>query len=155
MFMQILGKMKEMIFILSVTGFFSRIANIININPPLASSAVGVLIPVVLAALGIFLSMVPVLNRLPMVFWDSIIAVVVSISGFPGDEFVMNYTKDVSFLALTTPLLTYAGLSIGKDMEAFKQFSWCILPVALAVAAGSFIRATILAEFMLHLEGVF
>lgn len=155
MFMQIFEKMKDMVFILLVTGFFSWIANIININPPLASSAVGVFVLVVLASIGIFLSMVPVLNKLPMVFWVSIVAVAVSAPGFPGGEFVMQHTNNVSFLALTTPLLAYAGLSIGKDMEAFKRLSWRIIPVALAVAAGSFICATILAEFMLHLEGVF
>lgn len=153
--MDILNKMKDAIFILLVTGFFSWIANIININPPLADSAVGCLILVALAAFGIFLSHLPVLNKLPMVFWVSIVAVVVSVPGFPGGDVVIAYTKNVSFLALTTPLLAYAGLSIGKDIEAFKQLSWRIIPVALAVAAGSFICATVLAEVMLHLEGVF
>ena len=79
----------------------------------------------------------------------------VSIPGFPGGDVVISYTKQVSFLALTTPLLAYAGLSVGKDMEAFKALSWRIIPVALAVAAGSFICATVLAEIMLSLEGVF
>ena len=129
MLMQIFNKMKDMVFILLVTGFFSWIANIININPPLASSAVGCLVLVALAAVGIFISLLP--------------------------GFIMHHTNNVSFLALTTPLLAYAGLSIGKDMEAFKGLSWRIIPVALAVAAGSFVCSTILAEFMLHLEGVF
>lgn len=155
MLMQIFNKMKDMVFILLVTGFFSWIANIININPPLASSAVGCFVLVVLASIGIFISMLPVFNKLPMVFWVSIVAVVVSVPGFPGGEFIMTHTNNVSFLALTTPLLAYAGLSIGKDMDAFKSLSWRIIPVALAVAAGSFVCATILAEIMLGLEGVF
>ena len=108
-----------------------------------------------LASIGIFISMLPVFNKLPMVFWVSIIAVVVSVPGFPGGEFIMTHTNNVSFLALTTPLLAYAGLSVGKDMEAFKRLSWRIVPVALAVAAGSFVCATVLAEIMLGLEGVF
>ena len=64
-------------------------------------------------------------------------------------------TKVVIFFAVTTPLRAYDGLSVGKDMEAFKALSWRIIPVALAVAAGSFICATVLAEIMLGLEGVF
>lgn len=68
---------------------------------------------------------------------------------------MLSYTKEVNFLAITTPLLAYAGLSLGKDLEAFKRLSWRIVPVALAVAAGSFLCATALAEVMLHLEGVF
>lgn len=151
----ILNEMKDMVFILLVTGIFSWSANLINIHPDLAGSAVGVFFLVVLATIGIFLSKLPLLGKLPMVFWVSIVAVVVSIPGFPGGAFVLSYTKQVSFIALTTPLLAYAGLSVGKDMEAFKALSWRIIPVALAVAAGSFICATVLAEIMLHLEGVF
>lgn len=151
----ILNEMKDMVFILLVTGIFSWGANLINIHPDLAGSAVGVFFLVVLATIGIFLSKLPLLGKLPMVFWVSIVAVVVSIPGFPGGAFVLSYTKQVSFIALTTPLLAYAGLSAGKDMEAFKALSWRIIPVALAVAAGSFICATVLAEIMLHLEGVF
>lgn len=151
----ILNEMKDMFFILLVTGIFSWGANLINIHPDLAGSAVGVFFLVVLATIGIFLSKLPLLGKLPMVFWVSIVAVVVSIPGFPGGAFVLSYTKQVSFIALTTPLLAYAGLSVGKDMEAFKALSWRIIPVALAVAAGSFICATVLAEIMLHLEGVF
>ena len=98
-----------------------------------------------------------ILNMLSYHFMQRalIVGVLVSVPGFPGGDFVLSYTKQVSFIALTTPLLAYAGLSVGKDMEAFKALSWRIIPVALAVAAGSFVCSTILAEFMLHLEGVF
>ena len=47
------------------------------------------------------------------------------------------------------------NLIVESNMEAFKALSWRIIPVALAVAAGSFICATVLAEIMLGLEGVF
>ncbi len=152
---KILNEMKDMVFILLVTGVFSWVANLINIHPDLGGSAIGVFFLVLLASIGIFISKLPFFGKLPMVFWVSIVAVVVSIPGFPGGAFILSYTKQVSFIALTTPLLAYAGLSVGKDMEAFKALSWRIIPVALAVAAGSFICATVLAEFMLHLEGVF
>ena len=149
--MKILNEMKDMVFILLVTGVFSWVANLINIHPDLGASAIGVFLLVVLASI----SKLPGFHKLPMVFWVSIVAVMVSIPGFPGGDVVISYTKQVSFLALTTPLLAYAGLSVGKDMEAFKALSWRIIPVALAVAAGSFICATVLAEIMLGLEGVF
>ena len=57
-------------------------------------------------------------------------------------------------MATTTPILAYAGLCVGKDLEAFKKLSWRIIPVALCVAAGTFLCATMRAEFVLHLEGV-
>ena len=92
---------------------------------------------------------------LPMVFWVSIVAVVVSMPQFPLSDWILAQTKNVGFLSITTPILAYGGLCLGKDLQAFKQLSWRIVPVALAVAAGSFICATALAELMLHLEGIF
>ena len=108
----ILNEMKDMVFILLVTGIFSWGANLINIHPDLAGSAVGVFFLVVLATIGIFLSKLPLLGKLPMVFWVSIVAVVVSIPGFPGGAFVLSYTKQVSFIALTTPLLAYVSSAL-------------------------------------------
>ena len=37
---------------------------------------------------------------------------------------------------------------------AFRRLSWRIIPVALAVTAGTFICATALAQLVLHLEGL-
>ena len=109
----------------------------------------------VLTLIGVIISMLPVCNKLPLVFWVSIVAVVVSVPGFPGGDWVLAQTKNVSFLSITTPILAYGGLCLGKDLDAFKKLSWRIVPVALAVAGGSFLCATALAELMLHLEGIF
>ena len=40
--MKILNEMKDMVFILLVTGVFSWVANLINIHPDLGASAIGV-----------------------------------------------------------------------------------------------------------------
>ena len=98
--MKILNEMKDMVFILLVTGVFSWVANLINIHPDLGASAIGVFLLVVLASIGIFISKLPGFHKLPMVFWVSIVAVMVSIPGFPGGDVVISYTKQVSFLAL-------------------------------------------------------
>ena len=152
---KILNEMYDVLFILLVTGFFTWIANMQTADPKLGGSAIGALILVAITFVGVFISHLPVFNRLPMVFWVSILAVVLSLPQFPGSDVLLSYTKQIGFLPITTVVLAYCGLSLGKDMEGFKRLSWRIVPVALAVAAGSFICATALAEVMLHLEGIF
>lgn len=148
---KLMEEMKDVLFILLVTAFFTWIANCIQLpKVNMAESSIGVLLLVVITAFGILVSHLPGFRILPMVFWVSIIAVVISLPGFPG-----HYTKQVGFLPITTPVLAYCGLSLGKDIDAFKRLSWRIVPVALAVGAGSFICATVLAEIILHLEGIF
>ena len=53
--MKILNEMKDMVFILLVTGVFSWVANLINIHPDLGASAIGVFLLVVLASIGFFI----------------------------------------------------------------------------------------------------
>lgn len=154
--MQNIAKMKDILFILLVTGFYTLISNFAGGHiQTLGGPAIGVFILVAIATFGALLSMLPGFQKLPMVFWVSLIAVVLSLPQFPGSAELLSYTKQVNFLAITTPILAYGGLSLGKDIEAFRQLSWRIVPVALAVAAGSFLCATFLAEIMLHLEGIF
>lgn len=150
-----LEKMKDMLFILVVTAVYSVIAHLVGNNGDLAAGSIGGLVLVVITVIGIVLSWLPGLRLLPMVFWVSIVAVVVSMPQFPLSDWILAQTKNVGFLSITTPILAYGGLCLGKDLQAFKQLSWRIVPVALAVAAGSFICATALAELMLHLEGIF
>ena len=151
---QNIEKLKDIVFILLVTGFFSMIANLIGYKGEIAAGSVGALVLVALAAIGVVLSMLPGLNRLPVVFWVSAVGVAVSIPGFPGGDWVVAQANNINLMATTTPILAYAGLCLGKDLEAFKNLSWRIIPVALCVAAGTFLCATMMAEFVLHLEGV-
>ena len=114
----------------------------------------GVFVLAALATLGALISYLPVADKLPMVFWVSLVGVIASLPAMPGQEWIIKQTSQVTFLATTTPVLAYAGLSLGKDLGAFRRLSWRIVPVALAVTAGTFICAAAVAQFMLHLEGV-
>ena len=152
---QNLEKLKDYIFILLVTGFYTMVANTFCYNGDIAQGAIGILIIVAIAFFSVVIQMLPGFNKLPVVFWVSITAVIVSIPSFPGGIWIVEQTTHVNFLATTTPILAYGGLCLGKDIEAFKRLSWRIVPVAMAVASGSFLCATALAELMLHLEGIF
>ena len=124
---KLMEEMKDVLFILLVTAFFTWIANCIQLpKVNMAESSIGVLLLVVITAFGILVSHLPGFRILPMVFWVSIIAVVISLPGFPGGDWVIHYTKQVGFLPITTPVLAYCGLSLGKDIDAFPGalFRW-------------------------------
>lgn len=148
-------KMKDILFILIVTAAYSVIAHVVGSNGEIVAGSIGGLVLVLITVIGVIISWLPGFKKLPMVFWVSIVAVVVSMPQFPISDWILAQTKNVGFLSITTPILAYGGLCLGKDLAAFKQLSWRIVPVALAVAAGSFLCATALAEVMLHLEGIF
>jgi hypothetical protein len=145
-------KVCETIMLLFLTGLIAAAANSVGYPVELSASIPGVLILCAIAALGYLLAQLPYLKKLPTIFWVSVVGIAAA-TVFPWSTQVLEYTRHVNFLAICTPVLAYAGLAVGKDLEMFKSMSWKIVPVALAVFAGTFLFAAILAQFTLHWEG--
>jgi hypothetical protein len=148
-----MNKFQNMTVAMILSGLLMAVGNVIGYQVDWYSSLLGVLVIIGIGLIGMAVSQVPGLNKLPMVFWISIVAIIFSLPGFPGSAWVIQITKKVQFLAVTTPILAYAGLSLGKDIELFKKLSWKIVPVTLAVMTGTFIFAAIIAQFVLKWEG--
>lgn len=129
-----------------IVGCGVLIGNSLAYNVPLQSTCIGVLI-----ALGVAL-LVDVLSRLlrkvPHIL---ILVAVTTVLGIPGllpfSNAMIAAVDKLNFLAFTTPVLALAGFSVAKDVPIFKQLSWRIVVVSLAAAAGTFIGATLIAEF--------
>ncbi|EIW19306.1 MULTISPECIES: hypothetical protein [Pelosinus] len=148
-----MNKLQNMTVAMILSGLLMAVGNVIGYQVDWYSSLLGVLVIIVIGLIGMAVSQVPGLNKLPMVFWISIVAIIISLPNFPGSAWVIQITKKVQFLAVTTPILAYAGLSLGKDIELFKKLSWKIVPVTLAVMTGTFLFAAIIAQFVLKWEG--
>ena len=137
-------KITQFVIVICIAAIITAVGNVMDGKHLFGDSLIGVAL----------ISYLPYANKLPMVFWVSLVGVVASLPGMPGQEWIIAKTSQVTFLATTTPVLAYAGLSLGKDLGAFRRLSWRIIPVALAVTAGTFICATALAQLVLHLEGL-
>lgn len=90
---------------------------------------------------------------IPAAAWVVTIGCIVTVPGFPGAEFINAKVKLVNFVALCTPILAYAGISIGKDIEAFKKSGWRIVVLACAVFIGTYLASAIIAQMILKMLG--
>lgn len=143
----------EEILIFIVAGLVTVAVSITGYGIPAADALIGCGIIVGVTIAGIVAAKV-LPGNLPMVFWVSILAIGVATPVSPFAGFISTYTNKVDFLAICTVVLSYAGLTIGKDLAMFKQMSWRIIVVALAIYTGTFVFATVIAQIMLHLEGL-
>ncbi len=87
-------------------------------------------------------------KKLPIVL---ILSAIAMLAGCPG---VLPYSAQtialvgkINFLPFTTVILAMAGLSILKDLPAFRRLGWKIVVVSLAASTGTFLGASIIAEF--------
>lgn len=84
---------------------------------------------------------------LPAVLFVSIIAMALTYPGFPYAGQVAALTGKINFLSLATPVIALAGLSIARNLPVFRRLGWRIVVVSLCANAGTFLGATLIAEY--------
>lgn len=89
-------------------------------------------------------------KKIPAVCWVSLIAMALTAPICPWAAEINALTAKINFLAFITPMLTFAGLSIAKDIPAFRRLGWRIVVVSFAANAGTFLGATVIAQFLQH-----
>ncbi len=89
-------------------------------------------------------------KKIPAVCWVSLIAMALTAPICPWAAEIAALTGKINFLAFITPMLTFAGLSIAKDIPAFRRLGWRIVVVSFAANAGTFLGATVIAQFFRH-----
>jgi hypothetical protein len=72
----------------------------------------------------------------------------------PTAELFLKYTNQVNFLGTTTPILAFAGISVGNKIEDLKRLSWKVFIIAIAVFIGTFFGSAIVAQIVLKIQGI-
>ena len=147
-------KIFETIFVFILVAIIMAAGNTVGSHIDFISSLEALAVLVIISIVGFLISKLPGLNKFPVILWVSVVAAIMSSPIFPYHQEIVAITDQVSLLAVCTPILAYAGLAIGKDLALFKNISWRIIPVSLAVFSGTFIFAAIIAQVTLHWEGV-
>lgn len=150
--------------VLGLTVIFASIGNWISTtkagNPVTALEALpGLLIMFAMTLGGCFIweminKVVTEKKNLPAIAYISLLAIIFTIPGFlPFADFVNTSCGKIGLLPLCTPILAYAGISIGKDLDTFKQQGIAIVLTAIFTFIGTFIGSVIIAQLVLMAMG--
>ena len=138
--------------ILFITGVLTLVGNFVGFKVNPLEAMPGVLILIIIAFLGILLSkIIPI--KIPSVAYIATLSTIVTIPGMPMAELISTYTAKVNFLALCTPILAYAGIYTGKNMDTLKKTGWKIFILALFVMLGTYLGSAIIAQIILKMLG--
>lgn len=140
----------QMLLIWVFSGLVALIGNYLAYKTPVDAKVLYglglILLPVVIGYVTYMLT-----NRLlPAVVMVSLIAMAMTYPGMPYASDISALSGKINFLALATPLLAFAGLSITRDIPTFRKLGWRIVVVSLMANAGTFLGATIIAQFFMH-----
>lgn len=143
---------KQSVAILALVGTLTLVGNFVGAKNSIIEALPGMLILIGIAVAGIIAAKV-IPGKIPAVAYIVTLGCLITYPGFPGATFVTESMTKVNFLALTTPILAYVGLSIGKDLDSFKKTGWRIVVVSCVVFVGTYISSAIIAQIILKWMG--
>lgn len=107
----------------------------------------GYAILISLLLLGMVLAKVS--RIISSIVWVTTLGALISSPWSPISGPVVELVTAIDFLSIGCVALTFAGLSLGKDLPLLKTVGWKIIPVGLVAITASFLLSAVIAEFAL------
>lgn len=134
-----------------------RLPNLETVSPAQAVPALILILAICFASCLIsdLLNLV-VKIPVPIILYIALITTILSIPGVGGPvaAFMQAELAKVQLLPLCTPILAYAGISVGKDLDTFKTQGLAIIVVALITFFGTYVGSAIIAQIILMATNV-
>ncbi len=142
----------EVIFTLAVAGIGMALANFVGFGVGFGESLPGVLVLLVLAALGAGLkSVIPL--KLPTVAYCSILGLLAACPLSPIRDFVISAAGKINFTAPLTIVGAFAGMSISNQLKTFIRTGWRYVIVAILVMTGTFLASALIGQIVMTAMG--
>ncbi|MEA4921486.1 MAG: DUF340 domain-containing protein [Clostridiaceae bacterium] len=148
--------------VLVISAFYAAIGNWIFTTKAGAPVTPVEVIPamiamIVLVVISMFVQSlfekIPKWPKLPTVLYLTIINTYIGSNISPVQNFIVSNISKVQLMALCTPILAYAGIAIGKDLDDFKKQGVKIVIVAVLTFIGTFIGSAVIAQLVLKATG--
>ena len=149
------GRFVENLVVILITGFISWVGNFIYSkgNVGLVETIPGMLILMAIAVAG--LTIAQCVPKIPAVIWITVIGILLAMPYNPVTSgFVVDQVNKIQMLPLATPILAYAGVTMGKNWEDFKHIGWKGILIACFVMFGTFIGSALVAQVVLSVTNV-
>lgn len=145
-----LNQLKLMI----VIGIMILIGQKIGFGFPVVEAIPGMLLVLLIAVISLKIKELLPNFKFPAFAWATLISLVLSMPFMPTAKIFLQYTDKVNFLGTTTPILAFAGISVGNKIPTLKKMSWKIVLIAIAVFIGTFFGSAIIAQIVLKIQGI-
>ena len=143
----------EWILILIIFSFMSAIGNYIGYHYPFQESLYGMFILCAITLLGLIIEH-HISYNIPAIIYISIIGLIVALPWSPISSTIIYYTSKVNIVSLTTILLAYAGIAMGKDLGEFKKVGLKGIIVTFFVILGTYMGSALIAQGVLMSTGM-
>ena len=92
--------------------------------------------------------------NLPGFAWSVMISFVLTLPGSPVSGFIVENVGKFNFLLVCLPLLAFAGIAVGEQLEVLKKLSWKIVLVSFVVMAGTYWGSALISQIVMSVTHV-
>ncbi|MEM7707284.1 MAG: hypothetical protein AAF358_17130 [Pseudomonadota bacterium] len=93
-------------------------------------------------------------TRLPDLFWISMVTTLAGLPFVPGSEWFLKSLQPLRFVAMITPVLAFAALSLRRrEVTLFRATGYKMILISLLVFLGTYFGSAIVAHVALQLTG--
>ena len=121
---------------------------------PVVDALPGIIIFIVVCMLALIIRDLTPKVPLPAFAWAALLGLIITAPFMPTAPIVNPLCKKIHFLGTTTPILAFAGISVGNRINELKSVSWKLVIVAFAAFTGTFFGSAIISNIVLKLQGI-
>lgn len=140
--------------VMLMVGAMVLLGQFISKGIAITTALPGMLMMIVAAMIAMILKDLFPKSIFPAFGFATIIGLLLSIPGNPISDVFNEHTANIDFMAITTPLLAFAGLSVGNKIQELKKMSWRIVVISLVVFTTIFFACASIAHIVLKIQGV-
>ena len=137
-----------------VLGSIMLIGQLISKGTSIITALPGMLIMVGAAMIAMMLKDLFPKSLFPAFGFATILGLLLSIPGNPVSAVFTEHINNINFMAITTPLLALAGISVGDKIDQLKSMSWKIVVISMVVFTTIFFTCATIAHVVLKMQGV-
>lgn len=146
------AKTLDQLKLMCIVGIFILIGQLVSSAANPVDALPGMILMIIIAMASLLLKdLVPL--KFPAFAWATLIAFLLTLPMMPTSGVLLEYTNKVGFLATTTPILAFAGISVGNKIDILKKISWKLVIISLVVFASTFFGSAVIAQILLKAQG--
>ena len=148
--------------VLVISAFYASIGNWIfttksgaPVTPGEAALPLVVMVCLVLLAMAVqmLIEKIPHWPKLPTALYLTLINTYLGSPICPIAPWIVSNISKIQLMALCTPILAYAGIAIGKDLDEFRKQGIPIVIVSILTFIGTFVGSAVIAQLVLKATG--
>ena len=146
-------RMKKNTKLLVLAGILVLLTQKIGLGISIIESIPGIILIILVALIALLIRELFPKSIFPAFGWVTILGFLLSIPYNPVSTKFMEYVGKIDFLSITTPILAFAGISVGNKIDDLKKMSWKIVIISVIVFITIFFACALIAQTVLKLTG--